>query len=277
MTHLPSLDTLFPNPFLHFPFFYPPMAATSVLRAFRLNELKSLPFHVKRFGALPTASAAAQPSTSAPASSTAEAEASVLTKRPVRLPNPFLPQKSQVTGRWAPAKYSLRQQAELVKIARLAGRMDLLPPGPKYTPNTSVPATASSSTVTEVQLETATEKLAGWEQPVEWVGTTFESAQAKKDVKDGGVRLYEHKKRMFKGHKHERIRPKKLAHRKELLRDMPNRITEYKQVRHSCPPSKNASDRPFYSITKRKSHRQSAFRVLHLIPSYHSNYTSNCI
>ena len=48
-------------------------------------------------------------------------------------PNPFLPTKHPVTGRWHDPKYSLRRQAELVKLAREHGVEELLPYTPKGT------------------------------------------------------------------------------------------------------------------------------------------------
>ena len=42
-------------------------------------------------------------------------------------PNPFMPLKHPVTGRWHDPKYSLRRQAELVKMAREHGVEELLP------------------------------------------------------------------------------------------------------------------------------------------------------
>ncbi|AEO53572.1 hypothetical protein MYCTH_2295089 [Thermothelomyces thermophilus ATCC 42464] len=48
-------------------------------------------------------------------------------------PNPFLPMKHPVTGRWHEPKYSLRRQAELVKMAREHGVEELLPYTPKGT------------------------------------------------------------------------------------------------------------------------------------------------
>ncbi|KAK4128723.1 hypothetical protein N657DRAFT_676471 [Parathielavia appendiculata] len=48
-------------------------------------------------------------------------------------PNPFLPMKHPVTGRWHDPKYSLRRQAELVKMAREHGVEELLPFTPKGT------------------------------------------------------------------------------------------------------------------------------------------------
>ncbi|KAK4141589.1 uncharacterized protein C8A04DRAFT_30832 [Dichotomopilus funicola] len=48
-------------------------------------------------------------------------------------PNPFLPTKHPVTGRLHDPKYSLRRQAELVKLAREHGVEELLPFTPKGT------------------------------------------------------------------------------------------------------------------------------------------------
>ena len=42
-------------------------------------------------------------------------------------PNPFMPLKHPITGRWHDPKYSLRRQAELVKMAREHGVEELLP------------------------------------------------------------------------------------------------------------------------------------------------------
>ncbi|KAL2439096.1 Large ribosomal subunit protein mL59 [Exophiala dermatitidis] len=46
-------------------------------------------------------------------------------------PNPFLPRKNPITGRWAGAKIGLRRQAELVKLAQKHGIEELLPPSRK--------------------------------------------------------------------------------------------------------------------------------------------------
>ncbi|KKA31137.1 hypothetical protein TD95_000559 [Thielaviopsis punctulata] len=51
-------------------------------------------------------------------------------------PNPFLYYKHPVTGKWNDPVYSLRRQAELVKMAREHGVEELLPEGPKATVNT---------------------------------------------------------------------------------------------------------------------------------------------
>ncbi|KAI0898423.1 hypothetical protein F4806DRAFT_458329 [Annulohypoxylon nitens] len=42
-------------------------------------------------------------------------------------PNPFLPHKHPVTGKWHDPEFSLRRQAELVKLAREQGVEELLP------------------------------------------------------------------------------------------------------------------------------------------------------
>ena len=47
--------------------------------------------------------------------------------------NPFVPHKHPATGRWHPPIYSLRRQAELVKLAKINGIEELLPYGPKST------------------------------------------------------------------------------------------------------------------------------------------------
>lgn len=44
--------------------------------------------------------------------------------------NPFLPNKNSDSGRWHGAKFSLRRSAELFKMARKFGILDLLPPVP---------------------------------------------------------------------------------------------------------------------------------------------------
>ncbi|OQU95775.1 hypothetical protein CLAIMM_01946 [Cladophialophora immunda] len=46
-------------------------------------------------------------------------------------PNPFLPRKNFITGRWAGPKIGLRRQADLVNLAKEFGIEELLPPGRK--------------------------------------------------------------------------------------------------------------------------------------------------
>lgn len=49
------------------------------------------------------------------------------------LPNPFLPYRNPATGKWRGPAYSLRRQADLVKLAKAHGIEPLLPPGKKST------------------------------------------------------------------------------------------------------------------------------------------------
>ncbi|ERF75432.1 hypothetical protein EPUS_00225 [Endocarpon pusillum Z07020] len=46
-------------------------------------------------------------------------------------PNPFLPWRNPETNRWRPPQYSLRRQADLVKLAQKYGVEPLLPPSRK--------------------------------------------------------------------------------------------------------------------------------------------------
>ncbi|KAK4659185.1 hypothetical protein QC762_107960 [Podospora pseudocomata] len=57
----------------------------------------------------------------------AHAPSKALTFYQRETPNPFLPRKHPVTGKWHDPKYSLRRQAELVKLARDHGVEELLP------------------------------------------------------------------------------------------------------------------------------------------------------
>lgn len=70
--------------------------------------------------------------------------------------------------------------------------------------------------------------VADWTMPVEWTGTVRERNVAGADV---GNRLYAGKKRMFKGHKWERMRERRVGRTKMLLRDMDERIQRFKGVR----------------------------------------------
>jgi hypothetical protein len=69
---------------------------------------------------------------------------------------------------------------------------------------------------------------ADWTMPVEWTGTVRERNVAGADV---GNRLYAGKKRMFKGHKWERTRERRVGRTEMLLRDMDKRIERFKGVR----------------------------------------------
>ncbi|KAI0355954.1 hypothetical protein OH77DRAFT_1401796 [Trametes cingulata] len=142
--------------------------------------------------------------------------------------NPFLPHKNPESGRWAPPKYSLRRQADLVKSARASGLLHLLPPGPKLSPKELENASASAPAVQ------ATAETTWWATAVEWAGEYKE-----KEVKgaDVGNRLYAGRKRMFKGHKWERTQEKRTWKRNMLMKDMKERIERFKTTYKRKTPS----------------------------------------
>ncbi|KAI6044026.1 hypothetical protein EDC04DRAFT_2526034, partial [Pisolithus marmoratus] len=150
-----------------------------------------------------------------------------------RRTNPFVPQLNAKTGKWAPPKYSLRQQADLIKKARRTGMLDLLPPSAKTNKARERLAVAQAAQpVVKVQAITGetssmptTSRDAGWQRSVEWVGKVRERKVVGAEI---GNRLYAGRKRMFKGHKWERL-AKRAIRRNVLLRDMPKRIARYKQ------------------------------------------------
>jgi len=188
------------------------------------------------------------------------------------LNNPFVPHKNPKSGRWAPAKYSLRRQADLIKHARKSGTLHLLPPGPKMgeaqlvaSASGAVPPSALSVPALPAEQEQEREKReeavavasglvsvrreqgrargldsedadadavvvddAWTTRSVEWVGTVRSRSVAGADV---GNRLYAGKKRMFKGHKWERERERRVARTKMLCRDMDKRVQRFKAVR----------------------------------------------
>jgi large subunit ribosomal protein L25 len=216
------------------------------------------------------------------------------------LNNPFVPHKNPKSGRWAPPKYSLRRQAELIKHARESGMLHLLPPGLKLgevqllqylTATETETAGAADAAEQEKQAQTQAQEREreefvanglvsvrrkqgqgqeqrleeemtqgpsedddgprlgqkcknnkdvgaaparvddsddAWTRSVEWIGTIRERNVAGADV---GNRLYAGKKRMFKGHKWERQRERRVARTKMLLRDMDKRVQRFKEVR----------------------------------------------
>ena len=214
--------------------------ATKAIKHFRLRELARAPPPPPVLKPTPTSSTRSpfdlakfdfsQTTRVAPESSTNN-----LPKRA----NPFIPTKNPQTGRWAPPKYSLRQQADLVKKARASGTLALLPPAPKTSavhlaaisfakaqPASRKPQPqAGPETQIEIDANGASEEQ--WSQPIEWVGEVKERKVPGADI---GNRLYAGKKRMFKGHKWERVAEKKASKRRMLMRDMPKRIQRYKQA-----------------------------------------------
>lgn len=86
---------------------------------------RSLPVQLQRFFALNPPRQFRSTSSSS-ANETEETESRRLPNAQEKL-NPFLPHKHPATGRWHPPIYSLRRQADLVKMARAHGVEDLLP------------------------------------------------------------------------------------------------------------------------------------------------------
>jgi len=74
---------------------------------------------------------------------------------------------------------------------------------------------------------------AEWTRAVEWTGIVRERNVAGADV---GNRLYAGKKRMFKGHKWERTRERRVSRTKMLLRDMDERVQRFKGYRAKGKP-----------------------------------------
>jgi large subunit ribosomal protein L25 len=154
--------------------------------------------------------------------------------------NPFLPHKNPKTGRWAPPKFSLRRQAELVKKAKVTGTLSLLPPGPKLPPSKII-----SAPKLHAEIEAGAKE--NWTEVVLWTGEVKEKTA--KGLEAGHLnRVYLGRKRMFKGHKWERKMAKKVGRRKMLLRDMKHRVMFYKSVSDSSWLARKISDEPRLSI-----------------------------
>ena len=193
------------------------MSALQAVKRFRIREL-----------------GAVTPSVTAPAKSTPKVRlsphpaSSSRNKDPVAsIENPFLPKLNPKTGRWAPPKYSLRQQAVLIKRARESGTLGLLPPGPKISA-AEIAAAASVQATAQDPPAPAQSTSAPWMRQIEWTGEVKEKRVLGAEI---GNRLYAGKKRMFKGHKWQRIAEKREKRRALLMRSMPKRIKEFKQVR----------------------------------------------
>jgi len=140
------------------------------------------------------------------------------------VPNPFVPHKNPQSGRWAPPKYSLRRQADLIKHARGSGTLHFLPPGPKMSLAQLAAAAASAASHPAA------------DRAVKVSGLTNRRRERSVAGADVGNRLYAGKKRMFKGHKWERTRERRVARTKILLRDMDKRVERFKQYRAKGKP-----------------------------------------
>ncbi|KNZ73508.1 hypothetical protein J132_03272 [Termitomyces sp. J132] len=220
-------------------------AGAKAVRSFRIKQLASLQSYVIHNGPLP-----------APSSEQST---------PHRLPNPFVPHKNPLTGRWAPPTISLRRQADLVKKAKASNTLYLLPPGPKN-PKLSVPSTEIAAKLAHEQFGGKEGKgvLKGpsskkkwkqslkdtWMNPVGWVG---EPKVKEVPGAELGTRLYAAKKRMFKGHRWERLKEARDNKKKILMRDMARRIRNYKAVClhfYSEEKAKSAQDLQFNESEK---------------------------
>ncbi|GJJ14925.1 hypothetical protein Clacol_009195 [Clathrus columnatus] len=150
---------------------------------------------------------------------TGTATSSSLTSNPA-IPNPFIPHLNPETGRWAPPRYSLRRQAELIKQAKKNGTLYLLPPGPKLKPRgiPSLPELAKTPASIEATKSEFT-------QPVDWIGEVKVHEPAGANV---GNRLYAAKKQMFKGHKWERVYRRERKYRRILMKHMPKRVRKWR-------------------------------------------------
>ncbi|KAF9444843.1 hypothetical protein P691DRAFT_711260 [Macrolepiota fuliginosa MF-IS2] len=194
------------------------LVAAKAVKKFRVDQLLKVETHIRRLGPL-----------------SKEVTPKLQPKSNVAiLPNPFIPRKHPETGKWRPPVYSLRRQAELVKKAKASGLLHLLPPGPK-SPQTRLGVTEAireaQKATTAASLDSLKEQLKAeedqsvWLEPVAWEGKLKEKKTRGRDL---GITLYAGKKRMFKGHKWERVQGERLRKRAILLRDMKKRIYNYK-------------------------------------------------
>jgi len=192
---------------------------------------------------------------------------------PIQLPNPFIPHKNPLTGRWAPPKYSLRQQADLVKSAKASNLIHLLPFGPKY------PIIPPKVMSTE-----------WWQADVIWKDSrppvqkhekkdpSLEEYGVPKVVPRIGVKrmeglaalkMYAGRKRMFKGHKWERVQTQRKKRTQILMRDMNKRITRYKEVCIHPTPAEGLTER-FSSGTTTANPIHSGHQGVPRLPNYPS-------
>lgn len=197
-------------------------AALQAVKTLHAKAVKGLPRHIIKFGPL---SAPTEP----------------VSAGTLRLPNPFVPRLNPKSGKWRPAAISLRRQADLVKLAKASNALHLLPPGPKTprpTEQTLRAATETNAkfegrptgTVTKGNKE---EEDSSWMIPASWEGKVEYKEVAGAEL---GTRLYAGKKRMFKGHRWERVKEARDSKKKILLRDMARRVRNYKAVRFLFSP-----------------------------------------
>jgi large subunit ribosomal protein L25 len=144
---------------------------------------------------------------------------------PTAIPNPFLPHFNPSSQRWAGPQLSLRQQALLVKRARTAGLLHLLPPGPK--------ASIDEIRASAQRITTLSPESGPTGPPIEWL------PNHRPPPVSGNLssvpRLFLAKKRLFKGHKWQRALAKRKAQLAVRARDMDRRIHRWRMVCPSFP------------------------------------------
>lgn len=109
---------------------------------------------------------------------------------PFKVPNPFLPRLNPDSGRWAPPKYSMRRQADLVRFARASNTLHLLPPGPKLSLKELADAKSMrAESVTEADAdegqENTDERTELPSEVVEIVRAKYTSPRGKESAVDG--------------------------------------------------------------------------------------------
>jgi large subunit ribosomal protein L25 len=204
-----------------------PLAATG--DAFSAETGKFLP---PVFNRIVLDAAIAQPtpplsSSSGSSSTSSSEEAQAATTTTVRARNPFIPFRNPQTGHYAPPKISLRRQADLAKIYP----SEYLPTGLKNR--------AQKKRIGRVQtIQYEQDRLA-----VQWVGKvkplrTVSSTSTKitnEALLSGPYMGRQHQPKLFKGHKHDRVRVERKEETKSRMEGMENRIAEWRKVRYgSC-------------------------------------------
>ncbi|KAH6917762.1 hypothetical protein BKA70DRAFT_1245207 [Coprinopsis sp. MPI-PUGE-AT-0042] len=232
---------------------------------FLAKESRSVSRHTKFFGPLPELTSASSSSSLSTVDGIAATSEGSNATQLLQLPNPFLPRLNPKTKRWADPKFSLRRQADLVKKAKAAGMLHLMPPGPKtpmldhsnsvvqkFNPHFAQAAAEAFEKQAEAAAEgkvwRKTPVLPSWiahaqdagaievgqklqkledkvVQPIHWEGKVDLHMKPGADL---GIKLYAGKKKMFKGHMFERLRPKVEAKREKALAFMDQRIEAYK-------------------------------------------------
>ncbi|KAL1704191.1 hypothetical protein EV121DRAFT_260002 [Schizophyllum commune] len=237
-------------------------AAVRAVRTFRLHEIHGAKMALPRLGVELTDAKQIDPEIARRMNPQLLPNARALKPdvRQAQLQNPFLPNKHPVSGKWKGPKYSLRRQADLVKKAKAAGLLHLLPSGPKnplpLQPKTAPTSQAKAPAATEAKFDAPIEAAEEEAEPTpaipakeyrrrqrlalkdlseEWTGDVHWVGEHR--ARDAPVaRLYSGKRRMFKGKKHERIAHIVRGKRAVRMRDMAKRVREYKEFYRSRRP-----------------------------------------